>query len=58
MAGETHDAAAGDTIVVPARVDFDIANDTGEPLELICCQPVGGQACLDDGALFTPPWAQ
>ena len=21
------------------------------------CLPVGGQACLPDGATFTPPWA-
>jgi mannose-6-phosphate isomerase-like protein (cupin superfamily) len=54
----THQATAGDTIVVPAHTRFEIANESDEPLEAICCQPVGGQAMLDDGQPFTPPWAE
>jgi quercetin dioxygenase-like cupin family protein len=51
------DAAAGDTIVVPPHTPFAVANDTDEPLEAICCLPVGGQALLAGGEPFTPPWA-
>jgi quercetin dioxygenase-like cupin family protein len=52
-----HDAAAGDTIVVPPHIPFAIANDSDEPLDAICCQPVSGQAVLAGGEPFTPPWA-
>ena len=51
-------AQAGDAIVVPPGVPFRLANAADEPLELLCCLPVGGQARLDDGTQFTPPWAQ
>jgi mannose-6-phosphate isomerase-like protein (cupin superfamily) len=53
----TRQAGAGDTIVVPAGVQFGLANSGDEPLRAIACLPVGGQACLGDQA-FTPPWAQ
>ncbi len=51
-------AETGDAIVVPKGVRFQLGNAGNEPLELLCCLPVGGQARLDDGTLFTPPWAQ
>jgi mannose-6-phosphate isomerase-like protein (cupin superfamily) len=51
-------ATTGDAIVVPQGVRFQLGNTTDQPLELLCCLPVGGQARLDDGTLFTPPWAQ
>jgi mannose-6-phosphate isomerase-like protein (cupin superfamily) len=51
-------AARGDAIAVPPNVRFAIAPIGGEPLRMLCCMPVGGQACTDDGAVFTPPWAQ
>ena len=51
-------AQAGDAIVVPPGASFRLANAGDEPLELLCCLPVGGQARLDDGTQFTPPWAQ
>lgn len=51
-------AEAGDAIVVPKDVRFQLANAGSEPLELLCCLPVGGQARLDDGSVMTPPWAQ
>ena len=50
-------AHAGDAIVVPVDTMFQIGNDGPEVLRLLCCMPVGGQACLD-GSTFTPPWAQ
>ncbi len=52
-------AETGDAIVVPPGVSASSsATPTDQPLELLCCLPVGGQARLDDGTQFTPPWAQ
>src|SRR6478735_8256055 len=51
-------AQAGDAIVVPPGVPFRLANAADQPLDLLCCLPVGGQARLDDGTQFTPPWAK
>ena len=48
----------GDVIVVPADVTFELSNPSSEPLRMLCCLPVGGQARLPDGSVFTPPWAQ
>ena len=50
-------ASVGDTIVVPAGVSFVLANAGEQPLRLLCCLPVGGQAVLPGGEPFTPPWA-
>jgi mannose-6-phosphate isomerase-like protein (cupin superfamily) len=51
-------AHAGDAIVVPADVEFALANEGETPLRLLCCLPVGGQGRLPGGEPFTPPWAQ
>jgi mannose-6-phosphate isomerase-like protein (cupin superfamily) len=58
IAGDADQARAGDAIVVPAGVEFELANAGAEPLRLLCCMPVGGQGRLTDGSTFTPPWAQ
>lgn len=58
IGGETAEARAGDAIVVPPDVDFELANDDAETLSLMCCLPVGGQGRIGDQAPFTPPWAQ
>ena len=50
-------ARAGDAIVVPAGVPFELANDGPDGLRLLCCLPVGGEAVTSEGQ-FTPPWAQ
>lgn len=50
-------ANVGDAIIVPAGVPFVLANAGAQPLRLLCCFPVGGQAVLADGEPFTPPWA-
>jgi mannose-6-phosphate isomerase-like protein (cupin superfamily) len=50
-------ARDGDAIVVPAGVTFELANGGSQPLRLLCCMPVGGEARLADGEAFTPPWA-
>jgi quercetin dioxygenase-like cupin family protein len=51
-------ASTGDAIVVPAGVQFELSNGGDTALRLLCCMPVGGQARLDDGTTFTPPWAE
>jgi mannose-6-phosphate isomerase-like protein (cupin superfamily) len=50
-------AGPGDAIVVPAGVDFQLAVTGSQVLRALCCLPVGGQAVLEDGQAFTPPWA-
>ncbi len=55
--GREATAEAGDAIVVPAGVPFEISNSAVGPLRLLCCLPVGGEAVTADGR-FTPPWAQ
>lgn len=56
--GVASTANAGDAIIVPANAPFEVANTGDEPLRLLCCMPVGGQAKLADGVAFTPPWSQ
>jgi mannose-6-phosphate isomerase-like protein (cupin superfamily) len=57
--GETVEVAReGDVIVVPPHVPFTLANDGDEVLRAVCCLPVGGQALMNGGAPFTPPWAE
>jgi len=57
LASETSEARAGDAIVVPAGTELSL-ECSSEVAELLCCLPVGGQAQLAGGALFTPPWAE
>jgi hypothetical protein len=38
-------------------VPFALANGGEDELRLLCCMPVGGEARLEDGTQFTPPWA-
>jgi len=52
-AATTHDA-----IVIPAGVEFELSNRGQQPVRLLCCFPVGGEARLPDGTMLTPPWAQ
>ena len=58
IAGVAAIAVAGDAILVPVGEDFALSNAGSEPLRLVCCLPVGGQARTADGATFTPPWAE
>jgi mannose-6-phosphate isomerase-like protein (cupin superfamily) len=57
IGGEEAEAGAGDVIVVPPDTDFSLASATDQPLEALCCLPVGGQARMQ-GRVFTPPWAE
>jgi quercetin dioxygenase-like cupin family protein len=54
----TLEASAGDVILIPAETPFALGCAGATDVELLCCLPVGGQARLPDGQLFTPPWAQ
>jgi mannose-6-phosphate isomerase-like protein (cupin superfamily) len=58
IGGELAEAGAGDSIIVPRDTDFAIESAGDEPLEALCCLPVGGQARLPSGQPFTPPWAE
>jgi quercetin dioxygenase-like cupin family protein len=49
--------AAGDALIVPAGVDFALANPYDEPFRAVAVLPVGGRASLGDGEYFVPPWA-
>ena len=55
--GQVGRAAEGDAIVVPKGSQFSLSC-IGERAELLCCLPVGGQARIGSGQLFTPPWAE
>ena len=54
--GRRWSAKPGDAIAIAPGVRFALSNALDQPLELICCLPVGGQAVTDAGT-FTPPWA-
>ncbi len=56
--GVTRLVEAGDTLVLPAGVDFALVAAGGAPFRAIVCLPVGGQGSLAGGAPFTPPWAE
>jgi quercetin dioxygenase-like cupin family protein len=58
VAGVDDTAHAGDAIIIPPGVTFVLRNGGDDPLRLLCCMPVGGQACMADGSVFTPPWAE
>lgn len=58
IGGELAEAAAGDSIIVPANTDFAIESAGDQALEALCCLPVGGQARMPNGQPFTPPWAE
>jgi mannose-6-phosphate isomerase-like protein (cupin superfamily) len=58
IGGVAERATSGDAIVVPADVEFALANERDVPLRLLCCLPVGGQGRMPGGDPFTPPWAE
>jgi quercetin dioxygenase-like cupin family protein len=57
LGGVVSQAQAGDAIVVPKDTDVALSC-ISDGAEVLCCLPVGGQAQLQDGQLFTPPWAE
>jgi mannose-6-phosphate isomerase-like protein (cupin superfamily) len=55
---QTLELEPGDTLIVPARQDFSLANPGSEPFEAMAVLPVGGQATLPAGEPFSPPWTR
>lgn len=55
--GHGGEAFEGDAIVVPPGATLALSNTGATPVRLLCCLPVGGQACTPGGPPFTPPWA-
>lgn len=58
IAGTPGSARAGDAFVVPAGAELALSNEGDAPLRMLCCLPVGGEACLPDGTRFIPPWSR
>lgn len=56
--GQTHELRPGCALVVPAHVDFCLANPYDAPFRTVAVLPVGGQAMMAGSPPFTPPWAQ
>ncbi len=56
--GVVEEVAVGGAIVVPPHTPFSLAAAGSEPLVAIAYLPVGGQAMVDGGEPFAPPWTQ
>jgi len=56
--GRRHELGAGDAICVPPQTRFSLSNDGPERFTAICCMVAGGRARIEDGELFSIPWAQ
>jgi mannose-6-phosphate isomerase-like protein (cupin superfamily) len=54
--GASQTLAVGDTLVVPAGTEFELANPFDEPFEAIAVAPCGVQAIIAGGSPFAPPW--
>jgi quercetin dioxygenase-like cupin family protein len=55
--GERHVVSAGETLIIPAYVDFALSNPNEAGFAAIAIFPVGGQAVVGKDVPFTPPWA-
>ncbi|GAA3617854.1 cupin domain-containing protein [Microlunatus ginsengisoli] len=51
-------AGRADAIVVPPGVELVLRNLSEDPLKLLCCMPVGGEALMADGSRLSPPWSR
>jgi mannose-6-phosphate isomerase-like protein (cupin superfamily) len=58
LGADHFDLTAGDTLIVPPGQTFALGNPHGETFVAMAVLPVGGQACMPEGAPFVPPWAQ
>lgn len=54
---EQYQVSEGDTLIVPAFVNFTLFNPNDADFTAIAILPVGGRAVIDGEAPFTPPWA-
>lgn len=57
-AGERYELRAGAALILPAHVEFSLANRSDVPFRAVAVLPVGGRARLADGSILNPPWAQ
>lgn len=57
LEGVEHAVGPGDALVLPAGVAFALRAAGDTPFHAVVCLPVGGQAALEGGKPFTPPWA-
>lgn len=55
--GERHALSAGSALVVEAGQTISLSNTGSQPFRALAVFPVGGQAVIEDGPAFTPPWA-
>lgn len=55
---ETFEITPGSALVVPPDVPLAIGNPNDTPFRAVAVLPVGGQAVVDGGEPFTPPWAR
>ncbi|MCC6998358.1 MAG: cupin domain-containing protein [Deltaproteobacteria bacterium] len=59
LAGESHELAAGDALIVPAGETFALSNPGPEPFEAIALAPCGVRARMAGGGeAFCPPWTE
>ena len=58
VGGDTVTARAGDAVVIPPGMEFELRAAGSVPVEALVVLPVGGQAQLPGGEPFTPPWAE
>ncbi len=54
---EAFEITAGSALVVPAHALLELGNPHDTPFRAVAVLPVGGQAMLQGGEPFTPPWA-
>lgn len=57
VGAQRRDLGAGDTLIVPAGIDFALSNPGDAAFEAIALLPVGGEARIGDAPPFVPPWA-
>jgi len=57
LGGKIYELHEGCAFVVPAHIEFSLANPYGEPFRAVVVLPVGGQARIGE-TTFTPPWAE
>jgi quercetin dioxygenase-like cupin family protein len=58
LGGERLEISPGDTLIVPAGIEFSLASEEGEGFEAMCVAPAGVRACMSRGEPFAPPWTR
>ncbi len=54
---DRHVISDGDTLIIPAFMDFTLSNPNDTDFSAIAILPVGGRAVIGQDAPFLPPWA-